>query len=223
MTSVFVGVPEETAALRTGLLAQRLLTPRPVPVQVRTAAEGGLAFLLGRHHHASGPTLHGFGFFDRTCTAAAIDGGTAEALAQSIHADYQTTARRDGTTGPLTADWDDLPESGRASNRAAAGHIVERLAAVGCAVVPMFRWDDSSFVLSDDQVETLARLEHERWMAERHAAGWHHGDVRDNDRKLNPLLRPWAELDDAGRAANLESARALPGLLSRAGFAIVAA
>ncbi len=222
VTSVFVGVAEETDALRIALLAQRLLTPRAVPVHVRTAADGGLALLLGRHQQAGGPSLHGFGFYDRTCTAAAIDGGTAEALAQSIHADYQTAARRDGTTGPLTADWEDLPESGRDSNRAAAAHIVERLAAVGCAVVPMFRWDDSSFALADDQIETLARLEHERWMAERRAAGWQHGDTRDNQRKLNPMLVPWAELDGAGRSANLDSARALPGLLARAGFEIVA-
>ena len=55
-------------------------------------------------------------------------------------------------------------------------------------------------------------------MADRRAAGWTYGERRDDQAKHNPLLVEWESLDDAVRAANVESARALPVLLSRAGF-----
>lgn len=45
-----------------------------------------------------------------------------------------------------------------------------------------------------------ARAEHERWMAERLAAGWTYGRDRDDAAKKNPNLVPFDELSVAERA-----------------------
>ncbi len=221
VTSVFVCEADESVALATALTVQRLLGSRPAPVHVRTDIEGGLAHLLERSSRDGGPTLGGFGLYDRTCTAAAIDGGTAEVLARMIHLDYQRRRRSGTAVDAMGVDWDDLPDEARQSNRSAATQIVTGLASVGCSIVPLYHWDDREFALSEDQIDDLARSEHERWMAERQAAGWQWGAARDDAARRNPLLVAWDELSDTDRLYNREAARALPSLLARAGFAIV--
>jgi predicted cupin superfamily sugar epimerase len=62
------------------------------------------------------------------------------------------------------------------SNRAQAREIGEKLAVIGCLVVPTFASSlDFAF---DDEVRLPTQLEHERWMAERTAQGFEFGPVR---------------------------------------------
>lgn len=46
------------------------------------------------------------------------------------------------------------------------------------------------------------KVQHERWMAERIAAGWTHGAVKDAEAKTNPLLLPWEQLPETEKAKN---------------------
>lgn len=39
-----------------------------------------------------------------------------------------------------------------------------------------------------------AQQAHETWMATKKAQGWDYGSSRDNEKKLNPLMRPFSEL-----------------------------
>ena len=71
---------------------------------------------------------------------------------------------------------------------------------------------------TDAEIDQLAGIEHERWRAEREAAGWRYGPARDDAAKLNPLLVPWADVPADARRYNLETAAELPTLLARAGF-----
>ena len=86
---------------------------------------------------------------------------------------------------------------------------------------PLYGWDRSGFAFTTDELDTLARREHERWAAERQRDGWRHGPERDDARKLNPLLVGWDELPDASKEFNRDAARQLPALLARAGFELV--
>jgi hypothetical protein len=221
-TAVYVCVADETAALSIGLTVQRLLAPRDVPIHVRTDSEKGITLLLQESAAATNISpLKGFGLYDRTCTAVAVNGGTLEVVARSMHQDYLRRVRASGDGGALAVEWDELPAEGRESNRLAAAQITTGLSRVGCALVPLYHWDGRGFAFTDDQLDTLARLEHERWMAERTAAGWSYGEVRDDAKKENPLLRPWDELPEAARDQNRDGIRALPVMLARAGFEIV--
>ena len=111
----------------------------------------------------------------------------------------------------------------RESNRRAADQISAGLRAIGCDLAPLDAWDGVTLELAPAELDVLARIEHERWIAERTGAGWRFGEARDDDQKLNPLLRPWTELPADAKAGGIETARQLPALLARAGFEIVRA
>ncbi|WP_233205179.1 RyR domain-containing protein [Alkalicaulis satelles] len=39
-------------------------------------------------------------------------------------------------------------------------------------------------------------VQHEQWMEEKRASGWRHGAVRDNARKMHPMMMPFNDLPD---------------------------
>ncbi|GAA2100193.1 hypothetical protein GCM10009841_14660 [Microlunatus panaciterrae] len=53
---------------------------------------------------------------------------------------------------------------------------------------------------SPEEVEQLARLEHESWMRYYLDSGWRQAAVRDDSRRRHTALLPWEELDDKNRS-----------------------
>jgi uncharacterized membrane protein len=151
-----------------------------------------------------------------------------ERLARTIHDTYGAVyevgvpaavapSQVPGGTAPLGA-WDELPEEFKKSNLAQAREIGEKLAVIGCLMVPTF--DPAlDFVFDDDEVQSLARLEHERWMRERMAQGFEYGPVRGE--RTRPDLVPWELLSDQARMRNMQVVRRIPGMLARVGFQVL--
>ncbi|MFC3099021.1 RyR domain-containing protein [Alteraurantiacibacter palmitatis] len=112
----------------------------------------------------------------------------------------------DGGTAPASGRWQDLPETFVAANRAAADHRAIKL------------WDaETSGLNGEDLAEALARMEHNRWCAERLLAGWAPaGDgLRDDGRKLHPDLQPWDGLSEKARQKDRDAAADLLEAASR--------
>ncbi len=220
-TAVAVVLADESLALSTSLFVHKTLGRPSVPVVVRTSADAGLAGIVTStgtpdpHQPARFPGLVLFPFLDRTCSPAIIEGGVREQLARAIHEDHTARAGHDGG---LHRPWDQLDDAERESSRRAADGIVDTLADVGFELVPLRRWGAAEVPFTDAEVERLARVEHERWRAERQAQGWRHGPSRDDDAKLNPLLVAWVDAPAEAQAANRDAVRTRPGMLARAGF-----
>lgn len=51
-------------------------------------------------------------------------------------------------------------------------------------------------IFSGEDRETLAMMEHRRWMLEKYSNGWHHGDKRNDDFKIQNNLVPWETLTE---------------------------
>jgi hypothetical protein len=144
-----------------------------------------------------------------------------EVLARGIHDSYRERRLRTlGVEDPSVADWDSLPETLRASNRDQAAHFVEKLNLVGCGVV---RSEGGApvFTFTPAEVDTLAKVEHERWMTERRRQGWTPGPTRDPKARTTPYLVPWADLSEPVRDLDREAVREMPMQLARAGYAVV--
>ena len=89
---------------------------------------------------------------------------------------------------------------------------------IGCLTVPIF--DPAlDFAFDDDEVQLLARLEHERWVGERMAQGFELGPVRGD--RIRPDLVPWEQLSDEVRTKNMQAVRRIPGMLARVGFQVL--
>ncbi len=193
-----------------------------VPLAVALDGSAGLADALTGN--VLGPAerrrVHPFLVFDAVLDPDGLLRGTREMLARAIHEHY-LTQRQAGSGDPAAVPWADLPESLQASNRAQAGHLGVKLASIGAALAPLTRWDATGGVFGDDEVESLARLEHERFVAERLAAGWRAGPERDVTARTSPRLVAWEDLDEEGRALARDAIRAIPDTLARAGFQIV--
>jgi hypothetical protein len=166
-----------------------------------------------------------YNMLDRACTPEVMLEGTIELLAKAIHADYVRAQTAEGATAasnPSLADWNDLPELLRGSNRDQAADIGRKLRLVGC---DLRRVSDlgsaTSFVFTPEQTEMLAREEHARWMQERQAQGFRHGPVVDLERKEHPDLVPWSDLSEATRDKDRNAIAGIPMFLARAGFEIV--
>jgi uncharacterized membrane protein len=151
-----------------------------------------------------------------------------EGLARAIHDDYgairasgaETAVARSQVPGGAASlgPWDELPEEFKESNRAQARQIGEKLAVIGCFMVPAFD-PTLDFTFDDDELLLLARLEHERWMQERIAQGFEPGPARHG--RVRPDLVPWDRLSDRAREMNLQAVRRIPDMLARVGFQVL--
>ncbi|HEV8612215.1 MAG TPA: RyR domain-containing protein [Gemmatimonadales bacterium] len=143
-----------------------------------------------------------------------------ERLARAIHERYRRNQLgRKPASDPAMRPWEELAETLKNSNRAQAVDIGHKLEAIGCRLARA-RDGLATAVFAPQEVERLAVLEHERWVAERRAAGWSPGPVKDVERKLTPHLVPWEELAEETREYDREAVRAIPELLGEAGFEV---
>jgi uncharacterized membrane protein len=131
-----------------------------------------------------------------------------EHLARAIHAAQlhpPAAGEAAGAAGPRP--WQDLPEELKEAGRVQARQVGERLAAIGCLMVPAF---GPAAVLSfnDDEAQLLARLEHDRV-----AAGL--------DGRAQPGLVPWSQLPDQVRADKTDAVRGIPAMLAEVGFQVL--
>jgi RyR domain-containing protein len=167
--------------------------------------------------------LYPFSVLDRACRAESLLSGTRnEVLARAIHAEYVHKQRSDGespTTNPSMVGWDELPETLRESNRRQADQIGPKLTMIGCSLAPRTDWQAPLLELTPEEVEFLARVEHDRWRAERLLDGWTYADApKDLARKTSPFLAPWDRIPEDQRDYDRNTVRNLPGFLAEAGL-----
>jgi len=151
-----------------------------------------------------------------------IQGQVTEQLARAMHRSYVAAcAGRGEAPGSRAAllPWEELPEEFRESNRDQARHAAGKLAAIGCVVVPRSEPAEAFEYQSRDEVELLARMEHDRFVRERTAQGFVCGPVRSS--REHPGLVPWEDLSDEVQEIDFEFVRQLPNLLAEAGFQIL--
>jgi len=122
---------------------------------------------------------------------------------------------------PELQDWDLLPQDLRESNRQQAAHLFIKLRAVGCEAVPASDPRPAVTGFAPGDAQMLARLEHERWNAERWVAGWSYAEKKDIARRLNPNLVPWEKLKPEIQQYDHDTVSRLPKLLETAGMKIV--
>jgi hypothetical protein len=132
-------------------------------------------------------------------------------LAQAVHTRYLAFHLRLGKRmgeEPALQPWHKLARHLQDSNYGQARDFANKLHQIGCTVAPRSALA-AEFVLSESEVDKLAPLEHERYMAQRLADGWRHGPQRDDRRKVHPDLVPWERLAESSRAKDREAVRNL--------------
>ncbi|HWI61196.1 MAG TPA: RyR domain-containing protein [Symbiobacteriaceae bacterium] len=83
--------------------------------------------------------------------------------------------------------------------------------------------DTSGVTLSDEILrltELLAENTHEVWAAQRMSEGWRYGLVRDDARKENPCLVPYAELPEQEKEYDRQTAMQALKVISALGYRV---
>ncbi len=225
VTAVLVCLDDDNSGISRALQVHNSLHGRQTPVIACLAEEEGLPSLLRTRGGVPGPEegLHFFGMLNHTCGLDLVPGGTHEVVARLLHEEY---VRQREATGETAAEnralvsWDELSPELMESSRLEADAIWLKLRAVRCRLEPLRGRSAGGFEFTPEEVERLAKMEHERWFAERERRGWAYGPVRDNGRRLNPLLVPWERLPKETRERNRETIRRLPALLAQAQFQV---
>lgn len=146
-----------------------------------------------------------------------LSGPLLERLARAAHRVYEK-ALPDGST-TASVDYDDLPPYKQDENRDNVRDIPAKLALVDCTMVPASTGAMPT-ELTSDEVEVLAREEHERWMRDL-GPGWRYGTPTDKTRKIHAAYVSWDELpaDERDKDRNLVSE--IRAILHEAGYVLV--
>jgi hypothetical protein len=219
--TVYVSASDANDVLRRGL---RLLLAGNDRVVLCLGQRSGLADALEQRlfDDVQG-RLAAFGVLDAACDPALLErGALVEQLARAVHARYLVEYAGSPPAQDSHVPWEQLDERYRADNRAQAEHIGTKLAEIDAVIVPAAP-DLPPFTLAEGpqgDVEKLARMEHDRWMAARKQAGVTYGEERTA--RTHPDMLDW----DAGLSENAKEkdrmfVRGLPTLLEVEGLAIV--
>jgi len=225
---VFICYDDEERALKTALTAEQLWHGGPGSMVVRLDRLANLREAFGSGYDSGilddlSGTLRLYGVVHAACDPALIGDDLVERLARVIHECYVVARRRHGEapgSSPSLVPWEELPESLRRANREQAKDIGRKLRELGCALSPRVGPGDEH-ALEEPEIERLAIMEHQRWVAERAATGWRYAPNRDDARRLHPAMQDWDALRDDMRERNHEAVRELPVILADAGFRIV--
>lgn len=165
--------------------------------------------------------LHAFGGLVRAETVERVLDHRGEEIAMALHEQYRMLESSELASTHSVATWDDLSEDRRQANRAAADHASILFAAVGRHLAQ--RNDAlarSSSLISNDELEALARIEHRRWMAHRVDSGWRAGVLRDDERRIHDCLVPFDQLSKDSQDKDRSAVRALVAAVQKAGYEI---
>lgn len=160
-----------------------------------------------------------------------IENSMIKKLARAIHAKYlhDTKTPKTGVNndkGYYISDddsniktryaisFDDLPDYIKYSNLDNAAHIPTKLLSIGYKMRPVKKgYKSVSLSLSEEEVETMARVEHIRWCWEKRLNGWRYGKTKDPVRKTHPSLVNYEELDESEKDKDRELVRLIPAFL----------
>lgn len=149
---------------------------------------------------------------------------TTERLAQAIHEEYIREQREEGHTvedNPSMAAWEELPEHLKESSRRQADDIDKKLRSIGCEIEDSTGRAPDHFGIAPDELEPLARMEHDRWWRERESEGWTFASEKDVEAKESPYLVPYEDLPDEIKEYDRNVVRLIPVVLARAGLRVV--
>jgi hypothetical protein len=152
-------------------------------------------------------------------------------LAEAAHNLYCLELERKGyICGEVTDDeakthsslrpYSELPEYEKEQNLDNVRHIATKLAHSGYIMIPA-RSNEPAFEFPGSQMEKLAEMEHERWMALKLNEGWKYAPQTDKEHKWHADLLPWEDLSGEQKHKDRIMVQAIPKVLREAGYTIV--
>jgi serine phosphatase RsbU (regulator of sigma subunit) len=112
------------------------------------------------------------------------------------------------------SEFDDLPDEIKYSNADNAAHIPTKLLSIGYKLREVKKgFKPYALRLNEEEIETMARVEHIRWSWEKRLNGWTFGTVKDGNRKTHPSIIPYEQLSESEKDKDRELVKLIPSFL----------
>ncbi len=198
--------------LNLGKRLRRRIKRRETPIVIRLTPYSGLGGMI----EWTGKNIHVVELDLKVCSERAIirDEEQNDRLAKAFHEDYLRHARDEGWFKPEQErfnPWNTLKRTYREANRRAAEHMLIKLRAIGYDTVGVDPAEEIR--MTEEDAQRLARMEKERWTADRRLDGWVYGETRDDARKVHNLLIPWEKLPENEKRKDVDSVRLMKKLV----------
>ena len=135
------------------------------------------------------------------------DDDNIEAKAKKIHDFWKTKYK-------LTTEYASISEHFKQTNR---NQILDNYLRTYIAVGEKFDFQRKGALIhfSDKDMETLAIMEHRRWMIEKYSNGWRYGAERNDEFKIHPCLQPWEKLPYKEKMKDYDAIYFMTGVLNK--------
>ncbi len=145
-------------------------------------------------------------------------------LARAIHSRYMHEINSQTSKGDnflfyspgaaYASDFDKLSDEIKFSNFDNAAHIPTKLLSIGYKIRPVNKgFKPFALHLNQDEIETMARVEHIRWSWEKRLNGWTFGNKKDDEKKTHPSLIAYEELSESEKQKDRELVKLIPAFL----------
>jgi len=209
---VYICLNDDRQAMNTALTIYRQMKDESPQLILRLSQASVVKDLL--QYSGKIEQINAVPIFDEIGYPAVLLNSSIELLARAFHEHYLGQRLAAGAVGSAVVAWHDLAEEKRESNRSLARYLKRHLGQIGYHLIPQEGLVSRPFTFSNDEIDLLARKEHERWSAEMRADGWRYGLQANPKKKTNPDLQEWEKLTDAEKQFNRELVRVLPELVA---------
>lgn len=218
----YVCLGNPVLSLQVGLSLQEIPELTRIPIQLRLENESGLTGVLEnpipglREENNIKP----FDIYEQTFSSDLVFGGFHEIMAIKLHKNFLQNLNTAEHALRQDIPWESVPEAEKEANRQQASRIHLLLKSCGYNITTLEDWDAADFTFAEEEVDQMARQEHDLWRQWKQTNGWHLGETRDDLEKTNPDLIPWEKIPEIERQKNRNFIREIPSLLAGMGFQI---
>lgn len=163
-----------------------------------------------------------YGLSTRIYSHDAICSEFLDKKAMAFHNNYLEKRKNENDFGRKKADatWEELSQEYQDSNRKAADHIGVKMRGIGCEVVTI-KDPRPEVIISQEELLMLAKLEHNRWKAERSLSGWTYSKIRNNNTRKTPDLTSWDNLTKEIQDYDMNAVQSIPEVLASVELKVV--
>ena len=137
-----------------------------------------------------------------------------EIKSQAVKADNYIFYTPSDSENYYVSDFDDLPDDIKYSNIDNAVHIPTKLLSIGYKIRQVKKgFKPFALHLNQEEIETMARVEHIRWSWEKRLNGWVYGTPKDEIKKTHPSLIPYEQLNESEKQKDRELVKLIPAFL----------
>lgn len=131
-----------------------------------------------------------------------------EKMAKVIHNNYNKNQLKAYQDKPLEyPTWETLPDTLKYSNIRQARGVFDKLNSYGYVATLEQEGREEIIEYTKEQIEELARDEHDAWWAERKFNGWTYAEEKNVDKKTSPYMLPYDELSETIKELDRDAVR----------------